>query len=163
MTKNHNKIDAVFTLMIFCIFAASVFLVIMLSGNIYRNIVDISTSGQNERIALSYIRTKVRNADSADNVYLSDFNEISALFLEEIVEERTFVTLIYMYNGWVYELFHEKGLDFLPEQGIPIIEVDSLHFELIDKIDKKLIRATTDYGSLIINLRSMTKMESEGF
>ena len=158
MAKNHSKIDAVFTLMVFCIFAASVFLVIMLSGNIYRNIVDISNNGQNERIALSYIRTKVRNADSAGNIYLGDFNEISAIFLEESLEERTFITLIYLYNGWVHELFHEKGLDFLPEQGIPIIEVDSLRFE---SDGKTLIHAITDYGSLVINLRSMT--ESEGF
>jgi len=163
MNKNHNKhnrVETVFVLMIFCVFAASVFFVIIFSGSIYRNIVDISKHGQNERIALSYIRTKVKNADSAGGITLSNFNGLSALSLEEVFEERTFVTYIYLYEGWIYELFHEKGLDFLPTQGVPIIKAESLYFE---SVDKDLIRASTNFGSLLIYLRSTAAAESEGF
>ena len=160
MPKNHNRVDTVFVLLIFCIFAASVFLILLLSGSIYQNIVDISKLGQNERIVLSYIRTKVRTTDSTNSIYIDTFNGLSAIFLEEVFEEHNFITLIYHYEGWVYELFHEKGLDFLPEQGIPIIEAGSLLFE---SIDNNLIRVSTDFGSLLIYPRSGVKSEREGY
>jgi len=153
VTKNSsNKIDTVFVLMIFCVFAMSVFLVLMLSASTYRNMVDISNEGQNERVAMSYIRTKIRKADTAGAISVSDFNGVSALSLVEEVGGRNFVTLIYYHEGWLNELFHEVGFDyFAPGDGIPIIRVDSLRF---DMIDDSLIRITTDKESLLITPRS---------
>ena len=151
MRNNQNRVDTVFVLMIFCVFAVSVLLVLMLSGSTYQNMIEISREGQNERIALSYIRTKVRNTDSADSIYVSYFNELSALSLKETFGATTFITYIYLYNGWIHELFHERGQDFEPQHGIPVIQAESLSFETIDN---GLIRVTTDFGSLLIFPRS---------
>ena len=157
--QNNNKVDTVFVLMIFCVFAVSVLLVLILSGSAYGNMTEISGEGRNERIVLSYIRTRVRNTDSAGSVYIREINGLSALSLEEVLFDRTFITYIYLYNGWVRELFHEKGLDdFAPEDGVPIIRAGSLDFEVIEN---GLIRVSTEYGSTLIFPRSA--IESEGF
>ncbi|MCL2565022.1 MAG: DUF4860 domain-containing protein [Defluviitaleaceae bacterium] len=158
MIKNHknNKVDNVFVLMVFCMFALSVFLVLMLGGSIYGNMIDASIEGQNERIALSYISTKIRSIDTADSISISDFNGLRALTLSEVIDGQVFVTYIYLYNGWVYELFHEEGLVFLPEDGRGIIRSGSLDFEMIDN---RLIRVSTDYGSLLILPRSRLRFE----
>jgi len=160
--SSHNKVDTVFVLMIFCVFAVSVFLVLMLSGSTYRNIADISSEGRDDRIAMSYIRTKVRNADSAGSIYVSEFHGLSALSLEEYFGGNTFVTHIYAYDGWIFELFHVAGVEFTPEDGVPIIRADYLSFE---EIAGGLIRVSTDSGSLFIYPRSGVgmKVESEGF
>ena len=143
-TKSQNRVDTVFVLMIFCVFAVSVFLVLILSGSTYQNMNDISREGQNERIVLSYIRTKTRNID---NVAVSYFNDVSMLELVEVFGTRTFVTMIYLYDGWVRELFHEQGNAFQPGDGVPIMEVSSLDFTLIDG---GLIRVFTDHGSIVL-------------
>ena len=159
MKSNQNRVDTVFVLMIFCVFAVSVFLVLMLSGSTYSNIVRMSGEGQNERIALSYIRTRVRNADSAESVFVGEFHGLSALRLKERFDEHTFVTQIYLYDGWIFELFHMEGLEFMPQDGVPIIRADYLSFY---EITEGLIRVSTDTGSLLIHTRSSTGTESEG-
>jgi len=151
MRNSANKVDSVFVLMVFCVFALSVFLVLMLSGGTYANMVDLSTEGQNERIALSYIRTKVRNADSTGGISVREFSANQALALEEVFGETVFVTYIYLFDGWLHELFHEEGLVFGPEDGRAIIRADSLNFELMDS---GLIRVSTQYASLLIFPRS---------
>ena len=153
------KVDTVVVLLIFCVFASSVFLVLMLGGSTYQNMINISNEGQNERIVVSYIRTKIRNTDSADSISVGTFDGHSTLFIEENFGGSTFVTLIYLYNGWVKELFHEKGQNFLPQDGMPIIRADSLAFE---ELSGGLIRVITDYGSLIIYPRSSTLHASLG-
>ena len=140
--------------MIFCIFAMSVFLILALSGSIYRNISDIASEGRDERIALSYIRTKIRNADSAGSVSISSFGGRPALALEEDIGESVFVTYIYLYEGWVHELFHERNPGqgfFSPGDGRPVIRAASLSFY---ELDSGLIKVSTDYGSLLIYPRS---------
>lgn len=151
MEKQKSRVDTVFVLMIFCVFAMSVFLVIMLSGSIYRNMTDISQTGQDERIVLSYIRTRIRSTDSGGGASIADFNGVSALSLTEVLGDRVFVTKIYLYNGWVNELFYEQGQVFYPGDGVPMIQSGFLYFEYADD---NLIRILTDYGSLLMYTRS---------
>ena len=151
MFKNsgNNRVDTVFVLMIFCVFAVSVFLVLILGGSTYRNMNDISQEGQSERIVLSYIRTKMRNID---NVSVGSFDGNSKLELIEVFGTRTFVTAIYLYDGWVRELFRDADNEFHPANGVPIIQVGSLDFETVDN---GLIRVSTEHGSIVIFPRSV--------
>ena len=150
MTKK-NKTDSVFVLTVFCFFTVSVFLVIMFAASTYTRITDISRNGQNERIILSYIRTKIRSADSAGAISVGEFHGLSALFIEEFLDEREFITVIYNYNGMVYELFCEKDSGLLPEDGISIIAVGTLGFE---QSNAGLIRAFTENEGFYIYPRS---------
>jgi len=149
-TRN-NKIDTAFVLMVFCVFAISVFMVLVLSASTYSNMNDLSAEGQNERIALSYIRTKIRNADTAGAISIEDFYGIPSLAISESLGGRQFVTRIYFYNGWLYEIFHERGIYFQPEDGIRLLELAALSFELIEY---GMIQVTTNHGSTIVMPRS---------
>jgi len=127
-----QKIDTVFVLLIFSVYAISVLMVLMLSASTYKNITDISRDGYDEHSALSYIRTKAKNNDIAGGISIDNFNGLPALCFDEDIDSTIYRTMIYFYNGWVYEIFSEKGLDFLPEDGVKIIEVSDLRFESID-------------------------------
>ena len=148
-----NKIDTAFALMVFCVFAVSVFLVLILSASAYVNTADIANDGRNERIALSYVRTKIRATDTAGAVHLGDFGGVQALHLTERFDDREFVTLIYYYNGWVRELFHEIGFEFEPADGIPLFQIDApgLMFEWLDG---GLLRVSTAHDTMLIFPRS---------
>jgi hypothetical protein len=146
-----NKIDSVFSLAIFCFFAGAVLLVIMLCAATYANINEISREGQNERVLLSYIRTKIRTTDDAGAISVGEFHGNSALFLEENLGGREFLTAIYLYDGVVRELFHERGDEFSPADGVQIIRANFLNFS---EAENGLIQICTGNGEFFILPRS---------
>jgi len=153
MTKKgrSQRIDTIFVLLIFCIFAVSVLMVLMLSASTYKNITDISRDGHDERAALSYIRTKAKNNDVSGGILIDSFCGLPALCFDEEFDFTPYRTMIYYYNGWVYELFSEKGLDFLPEDGSRIIRIGDLAFE---ETGYGLIRVESGGYQLLISPRS---------
>jgi len=146
-TTRGQRVDTVFVLIIFCVFAVSVLMVLMFGATIYQNMTEISREEQDERTVLSYIRTKVRNNDEAGSVYVGDFQGLPALCYDEEFGGIAYRTVIYHYNGWVYELFSEAELDFHPQDGVPIMELGELRF---DKLDRGLIKVSSGTKELLI-------------
>lgn len=141
MTKTGWKIDTFFVLAVFCFFSISVLMTLMFGGTVYKNIVEKSQEGYNERICLSYIWTKVKRGDEAGMVTTGDFCGQSALFIDEEFDGVRYRTVIYLYDGWVRELFSEEGLEFSPEDGTPVIEAETLAFEWLDNALQTTVNA----------------------
>jgi len=146
-TFKNRRIDTLFVLVVFCVFTVSVLIVLMFGANIYQNMTDISREEQDERTTLAYIWTRVKSNDSAGTVSVGEFNGISALFYDELSEDRMFRTAIYLYDGWVRELFSDIELDLPPASGVPIMQLDDLLFE---EIEYGLIRVSSGTRSLLI-------------
>ena len=154
MSKNStSRLDTPFVLLTFCVFAISVFLVLILSGSAYRNMVDMSAYGQNERIVLSYIRTKVRQADTANSINIEDFGGVPALTLREYIGMFEFATRIYHYDGWLHEIFYDTILDFRPGDGIPIVPIERLE---ITELENGIIEIMTNHGYVQLLVRTGT-------
>ncbi|MCL2365020.1 MAG: DUF4860 domain-containing protein [Defluviitaleaceae bacterium] len=148
-----SRVGSVFVLLVFCLFAFGVFVTIMLAASTYQSQNETTMQGQNERILLSYVRTKVRAADSARAIFVGEHHGINALGIHEVLGEGeySFITYIYFYNGWARELFFEYGLDFAPGESIAIIETTGITFEYVDR---GLIRVVTDAGDMYIYPRT---------
>ena len=123
-----RSIDTIFVLIVFSIFAFSVLMVLMLGASVYKNVNDISRQGHFEHTTMSYIWTKVKNFDDAGSIHVGSFNGKSALFIDEKLGDTDFRTVIYSYDGWLYELFSETVLDFRSGDGVRIIEINDLVF-----------------------------------
>jgi len=146
-----RSIDTIFVLIVFSIFAFSVLMVLMLGASVYRNINDISYEGQSEHTALSYIWTKTKNFDDAGSIHVGDFNGVPALFINEKLGDTDFRTAIYKYDGWLVELFSETSLEFYPEDGVRVIQIDDLDFK---EISDGLIEVSIGNKNLILSPRS---------
>lgn len=138
-------------LIIFCIFAVSVLMVLMLGASIYQNMTTISREEQDERTALSYIRTKVRNNDDSGRIHIDEFSGLSALVYDEYLSARHFRTSIFHYDGWIREIFSEVELDFSPADGTLIMPLDHIAFETLDG---GLLKITAGTRSLILYPRT---------
>jgi len=153
--KNHT-IDVVFVLAVACAFAASILMVLMLGVNIYGSIQSTSNAEFNERVCLSYVSAKVHSNDYDGAVKVGTFEDSSALFLDQDIDGVTYTTIIYVYDGWLRELFSEEGIDLPPEAGTPILEVDSLRFSAVKanllSVEYSDLRGAR--GKVFINLRS---------
>ena len=131
-SKNTPTVNIVFVLAVAFLFVASVLLVLLMGARVYGNIEEASSSRHNERVCLSYLVVKARASDRAENaVRVGTFGGAPALYLEERFDDTAYETVIYVYDGWVRELFREKGLELPPASGVPIVEAESLafHFE----------------------------------
>lgn len=149
------KADTVFVLVSFGVFAVSMLTVLLFGATIYKNIVSKSQDGYDDRMCLSYIWTRVKNNDTAGGVYVEEFCGLPALCLEEEFDDTAYRTTIYLYDGWIRELFSETGLEFSPEDGIPVIEADALDFE---QMEDGLIRAEVNSENLFIYPRGNSGM-----
>ncbi|MCL2767586.1 MAG: DUF4860 domain-containing protein [Synergistaceae bacterium] len=153
------KIDNAAALVIFCIFTVLVLAVLALGVSAYKNMTDISLEIYDERVCLSYMWTKVKNGDDAGKVYMVGFHGLPALCIEEVYEDIKYITLIYHYDGWVYELFFEDGLEFYPEEGVPVIRNKSLSFE---RFEDGLIKVSVGSESVFISPRGKTGIAFAG-
>jgi len=150
-TVRGQRIDTVFVLIIFCVFAISVLMVLMLGANTYSSVTAMSREEHAERTVLSYIWTKVRNSDEGGNIQVTSFHGLPALFIGEEAGGVQYRTLIYHYDGWVYELFSEEDLEFDPIDGTKTIMAENL---LLEELEHGLIRVTAGGRSLLISPRS---------
>ena len=146
-----NKIDTVFVLIIFSVFALSVLMVLMLGASIYKNMTEITSDGQSERTLLSYIWTKTKNNDKEGIVRVGEFSGLSALCFDEDIDGTHYTTVIYQYDGWVYELFSETGIEMWPEDGVRVMRIDDLEFE---EPGYGMIKVSTGTMSLLLAPRS---------
>jgi len=154
-----QRADTVLVLAIFLIFAVSVLMVLTLSASIYGNMTDISKDGFEERTALSYVWTMVKNHDLNGDISVGEFNGISALIINEEYDWVSYSTRIYVYDGRLHVLFSETELDFEPQDGVPVYEAPDLFFE---QIEHGLIKVSSGNQNLLIYPRS-TAMPEGGF
>ena len=150
--KRGRSIDTVFVLIVFSIFAFSVLMVLMLGASIYRNIHDISRTGEDERTALSYVRTKARTSDSYGSISIGEFGDSSALFIYEMIGERQFRTVVFNRDGWLLELFADASLDLPQVGGMRVTPIDFIRFE---EIEYGLIKVSTENLSLLLSPRAV--------
>ena len=123
-----HKVDTVFTLILFGVFAVSVLLVLLAGAGVYQDIAARMERQYEERTCLSYLDAKVRHYDAAGQVVVEMLDECQALALYEEIEGVRYKTLIYCYDGYVRELFFEDGLAFQAEDGQRVLLAQDLSF-----------------------------------
>lgn len=145
--KNEHSIGSIFVIALFCVFAVTVLLCAILGSGIYKSIASAADERYNERTALSYIETKLRHYDDSDSIYLTELDGISAAAMDETIENHVYNTIIYCSDGFIRELFFEKGTYFKPSDGTPIIAAQNLSFSFEND---NLIKITmqTEHGDI---------------
>ena len=116
-------ISMVFLLGIFAV--ASLFL-INIGVQVYKNVVIANNDNFELRTSLSYLATRVRQADQTGMVEIREEDGIKILVLGEENEDGEFETCLYFWDGFLYEHFMEKGGYFEPGYGMETFEVESL-------------------------------------
>lgn len=156
--KRGHTIDIVFVLMLFCVFAASVLLVLLTGAGTYQDIAESMEDHYQERTCLNYIATKIRHHDAEGSVEIVDTIGDTALKLKmsEMIDSTVYNTIIYYHNGMIMELFTEDGIEIEADGGFEIIKAEKIVFEMVS--DNLLrIECTGDGGGtaeIFISLRS---------
>ena len=109
--RNHQKqekhfiVDILFVLALFGVFAVSALALVTIGADVYQHTVEDMGVNYESRTAVSYIMEKVRQNDTADSIFLTDLENVPALCMLSEIDEETYCTYLYLYDGHLKELF----------------------------------------------------------
>lgn len=121
--------DVLFTLALFCVFAATALIAVILGADIYSSTVASMNRNYNTRTSISYLAEKVRQSDTAGGVSTAVVNGQDALVLTQILDGKPYETWIYTGDGELREVLVASGVEVRPQDGQTIMPLDSLELQ----------------------------------
>lgn len=159
MFKSPRKhtVDILFVITLFAVFAISVMTLTGVGARVYESIVNRMDENFNSRTAFTYISNKVHQSDADGNVTLGEFGGVEALIISEEIDNITYNTYLYYYDGYLKELFTRAGQNFDPKYGDDILALEG--FKAV-KLTPSLIKfdiypAGEAKETLFVHLRSL--------
>ena len=131
-TPRKHPVSQAFVFMLLGIFAVMSTLMVLLSAQLYRSVIDRTEQNTARRILTGYVSNAVRGSDADGGVYADNRGGTDVLALAMDVDGDVYETLIYCHEGVLYELFMEPGQEFDPEYGSVICEAQSFAARIED-------------------------------
>lgn len=129
MEEKGHVTDLLFTLALFCVFAASALLVVLMGANVYKQTAAGMVQNYNTRTSISYLAEKIRQNDVANGIKIESIDGKDALVLEQTVGKSTYQTWIYSSDGMLREVMVAAGTKVEAADGQPIMEIENLQVE----------------------------------
>jgi len=129
MEKSHT-IDLVFVLLLFCVFSMSALTVVYIGSHVYSSTVETLEYNYGHNTVGDYIKEKVRQNLSEDQIEVKTFDEKDVLCIHSLENNISYTTYIYSDQGELKELFVNDEQGFHIENGETIMEVDEVHFSI---------------------------------
>jgi len=164
MTRTRRHVtDVLFSLALFCVFAAVSLIVVFIGAEVYGGVVNRSDESFEVNTTLSFVATKIRQHDMEDALRIGDLHGVPALVFMNPIGERVFETWIYHHEGVIREFVIDRdnigaiGLG----SGQVLVSVYDFSFEVIDD---RLISITAksengSAGSMLVAFRSGRRIE----
>ena len=153
--KKHT-VDVLFVITLFAVFAISVVVLTGIGARVYQNIVDEMQDNYSSRTSFSYIYNKIHQNDSEGNISIGSYGGTDALIISEEIDNITYCTYLYCYDGSLKELFTRADQSFDPSYGTDILPLDA--FSLTAVTDTLYRFEITPEGeakeTLFVHLRS---------
>lgn len=129
--KRAIKMDSVFVIALFTMFAITAFLLILIGAKQYQHTADAMDANYESRTISSYLTEKLRQNDNSGNVYISQLEGVDALAIETTQNDITYVTYIYYYNDALREIVVNESSVFSLETGQEIIKTGGFHAKMV--------------------------------
>lgn len=120
---NKHSLDTAFILVLLATFAITSFFVIIIGARQYHSIADRMTKNYETRTASSYLVEKFHQHDISGAVSITEIDGIPALSFAQEINQQTYHTLIYAYDGYLREITVSKDSSIQPDAGQKIIEL----------------------------------------
>jgi len=122
MRKQVKKINGLFGLLLFAVFAVCILMVLLSGAEVYGKLTENGRASYSQRTAVQYLTTKLRQEDCMGSLRTESFDGCDALVLTEQIDGEIYETQIYYYDGYIRELFAEPDSGMEPMDGDPVLE-----------------------------------------
>lgn len=146
MSKNKHQGSMLSTFILpislVCLFAFSAFVLTFLGSASYKNIKKNFDAVNNETVIVSYLSTKLRQANVQGALAIERTEEGDCLVIEEINDMgKTYETTIFCKDGGLYEDYHEKESAF--DGGNTAMKITALDTLVLTPITENLLEIET--------------------
>ena len=100
-----HSISSLFSLLLFGIFVLFLMLMLLFSARIYQQTVKQTDSDSELGTAITYLTTKFRQHDQADEIFSGTLDGTPALCFRDKINEKDYITYIYLKDENLMELF----------------------------------------------------------
>ena len=150
--------DLMFTLGLFCVFAAAAFILVMIGIQAYRSTADQMQDTYSTRTAISYVAEKLRQHDADGGAYLGQVEGAPALVLRDDVGGTGYLTYICAGGETLYELTVREDTAVTASMGEDIMAVQD--FTIADSGDGFYAFSASDSEGRTV--RYLTHLRSDG-
>lgn len=148
--RRSNKIDGVFVIALFTMFAITAFLLILIGARQYQHTADTMDVNYESRTISSYLTEKIRQSDSQGIIQIAELDGIQALAIESVENDVTYITYIYYYKDALREIVVNEHSVFALDSGQEIIKTGGFTAELVaDDLLKITITSTEDQKQVL--------------
>lgn len=129
--QSSHSVDLMFTITLFLLFVITGIGIVLVGSKVYSSTATEMEEIYTSRTALSYLSEKIHQSDSSGAVELVNpegFPE-QALVIHDTINDITYDTFIYFYDGSMRELMVKNGTEITPEQGAALIPLQSFTME----------------------------------
>ncbi len=154
--KRHT-IDVLFVITLFAVFAMSIMTLTGIGASVYKKIETSMSENYDSRTAFSYISNRLRQSDTNGNISLGTYGGTDAVIITEEINNVTYCTYLYCYDGHLKELFTRAGQEFDLGFGTDILELDafSATYETDTLIRFELTPKDTDKETVFVHVSSL--------
>lgn len=138
-----TKIDSVFVIALFTMFAVTAFLLILIGAKQYQHTANTMDANYESRTISSYLTEKIRQNDSRDMIAITELEGTTALTLYTNENDVTYITYIYYYDNALREIVVNESSVFSLSSGQEIIETGNFEAELVQENLLKITITTT--------------------
>lgn len=159
--RRANKIDSIFVIALFTVFAITSFLLIFIGAKQYQHTANAMDTNYESRTIASYLTEKVRQHDCAGAIYICELEGTPALALETIENDTSYITYIYYYDAAIREIIVTEHSVYSLASGQEIVKTNGFSAEQIQTNLLK-ITITTSEGTtedIYLSLHSDARKE----
>jgi prepilin-type N-terminal cleavage/methylation domain-containing protein len=131
--RGYTLIELVLVLLLLVLVAAGVFTLAAAGSQAYLKLSDQQTLTAELRTGLSYLDVQIRKHDAFESLSIRQdpFQGGQALVIGQLLEDETYLTWIYVRDGYLCELFVKEGIAVTPDMASKIVRMDLMKLEQV--------------------------------
>lgn len=141
--RRTTKIDGVFVITLFTMFAVTAFLLILIGAKQYQHTTDTMDDNYETRTISSYLTEKLRQNDAGGTIAITKLDGNPALSLKTVENNISYVTYIYYYDNALREIVVNDSSVFSLKTGQEIIKTGGFATEMVSENLLKITITTT--------------------
>nr|WP_308656948.1 DUF4860 domain-containing protein [uncultured Agathobacter sp.] len=140
--RETHRIDSIFIMLLFFLFALTAFVLIMIGVRQYKATANAMDYNYEIRTVTSYLREKTRQNSSNSSISIETIDGTNALCLKNTLNNTIYNTYIYYYDGSLREMYIQEGTPFTLNLGQQIVTI--LGFDMVKTDDGLIIVTISD-------------------
>ena len=159
--RRANRIDSIFVVALFTVFAITAFLLILIGAKQYQHTANTMDTNYESRTIASYLAEKIRQNDTAGAIAIEELQGTRALAIQTVEHDVTYITYIYFYDDSLREITVTTNSVFSLESGQQIIQTSGFSPELLANNLLKISITTTEGNTehLFLTIHSDARKE----